>query len=81
MALSDVFFRQLKRSYQILTVVPVTKINVATNKMPIFTNAEYTDMHFVYGFCHENSLAAFREYHIWIGGNLTDVYYKECFMM
>jgi hypothetical protein len=35
---------------------------VETTEMPIFTNEEYADMHFVYGFCDRNSLAALMEY-------------------
>lgn len=38
--------RWLKKSYQTQTIVPVTR-TVAMTKMPIFTNAESADMHFV----------------------------------
>jgi hypothetical protein len=48
--------------------------------MPRFTNAECADMHFGYGFCNGNSLAALRNIiiDIRIGDNLTDVFLKWC---
>jgi hypothetical protein len=43
------------------SVVQATRI-VAIVKMLRFANEEYADMHFVYGFCDGNALAALREY-------------------
>lgn len=47
-------------------------------KMLRFTNVEYADMHFVYGSCDGNSLAALWEYQHWyvIRDDLTDVHLK-----
>jgi hypothetical protein len=46
---------------QTRTVVSVTWTE-ATTEMPRFTNVEFPDTDFVYGFCDGNSLAALREY-------------------
>jgi hypothetical protein len=48
-------------SYQTRTELPISR-TVATTKMPKFTNGAYEVMHFVYGSCDENSLAALRVY-------------------
>jgi hypothetical protein len=32
--------------------------------MEMYTNAEYADIHFVYGFCDGNAAAAAREYQL-----------------
>ncbi|EZA55864.1 hypothetical protein X777_04083 [Ooceraea biroi] len=40
-----------------------------TIRMPkVFSNEEYTDIHFVYGFCDGNARAAVREYQLTCGG-------------
>jgi hypothetical protein len=51
----------LKHRYQTQTVSEVTTKGGIT-KMLRFTNVEYADMHFVYGSCDGNSLAALWEY-------------------
>jgi hypothetical protein len=56
--------------------VPVTRIQV-TPKVPIFTNVESANMKFIYSFGAGNFLTALN-IDIRIGGNLTDVYLKEC---
>jgi hypothetical protein len=33
--------------------------------MEMYTNAEYADIHFVYGFCDGNAAAAAREYQLY----------------
>jgi hypothetical protein len=37
-------------------------VTAATTRMPRLTNAEFADMHFLYGFYSGDSLTAVREY-------------------
>lgn len=68
-------YRPLNCSYQTRTVAPVTW-KTATTIMSKFTNAEYADMHLVYGFCDGIPSLHWRfiSIDIQIGDCLTDMY-------
>jgi hypothetical protein len=53
------------------------KVMTATKLMACFTNAEYADMHSVYGFCNGNTAVASKEYQRWC----PDRWEKGAFML
>jgi hypothetical protein len=53
-------WKYIMNGVQTQTVVPVTR--TVTTKMLQFINAEFTDIHFMNGFCDGNSLTALKEY-------------------
>jgi hypothetical protein len=55
----------------------------AQKELFTFTNAEFADMHFVYGFCDGNFLAASREYqHLYPNRRkLSDVFSRRCIII
>lgn len=74
-------YRQLKHSYQIWTVAPLTREGVTTTT-PTFTNAEHTDMHFMCGFCDRNFLSVLTSFVSVFGLEATFLMYlKWCILI